>query len=142
MEATPAIEMALHVLYLVGIVLGCGAVVGFIAKKINIPDIVLFLLVGIVLGLEISGLINVSSGSALKQTILIFGAAYIIFDGGATVGLKVLKNVWISLVVIATIGVVITMIIMGYVAHWIFGIPVLVAMLLGAVIASTDPATL
>lgn len=97
---------------------------------------------GIILGPEITGLVSVSSGSALNQTILIFGAAYIIFDGGVTVELKVLKDVWISLVIIATIGVIITMIIVGYTAHWVFGIPILVAMLLGAVIASLDPATL
>ncbi len=142
MPTTPAIETALHVLYIVSIVLACGSVSGYIAQKIHIPDIVIFLLVGIVLGPEITGVLSVGSGSALNQTILIFGAAYIIFDGGVTVGLKVLKDVWISLVVIATIGVVATMIMVGYAAHWIFDIPLLVAMLLGAVIASTDPATL
>lgn len=142
MESTPAIEHALNVLYLIGVVLACGSVSGFIASKIRVPDIVLFLLVGILLGPEITGAINVTSGSALNQVILIFGAAYIIFDGGATVGLRVLKNVWISLVVIATVGVVVSMIVVGFAAHWIFGIPLVVAMLLGAVIASTDPATL
>lgn len=92
MPTSPAVETALHILYLVGIILGCGSVVGFIAQKINIPDIVLFLLAGILLGPEVGGLINVSSGSTLNQAILIFGAAYIIFDGGATVRLKVLKT--------------------------------------------------
>jgi cell volume regulation protein A len=132
----------MHVLYLVGIVLACGSISGFIASKIRVPDIVVFLLVGILLGPEITGAIDVGSGSALNQVILIFGAAYIIFDGGATVGLRVLKDVWISLVVIATGGVVATMVVVGFAAHWIFGIPLVVAMLLGAVIASTDPATL
>src|SRR5699024_3477040 len=114
----------------------------FIAKKIHVPDIVVFLVVGILLGPEIGGVLNVPASSALTQVIFIFGAAYIIFDGGVTVGLKVLKNVWISLVVIATIGVIITMIVVGYAAHWVFSIPLLGAMLLGAVICSTDPATL
>lgn len=142
MEASPAIQYALQVLYLVSIVLACGAVSGFIAKMIRVPDIVVFLLVGIVLGPAVSGVIGLPSDSALNQLILIFGAAYIIFDGGATVGLRVLKDVWISLVVIATIGVVITMLVVGYSAAWIFGIPLMVALLLGAIIASTDPATL
>jgi cell volume regulation protein A len=122
--------------------LACGSIAGFVAQKIRVPDIVLFLLVGILLGPEITGAINVTSGSVLNQIILIFGAAYIIFDSGATVGLRVLKNVWVSLVVIATIGVVVTMTIVGLAARWIFGIPLVVAMLLGTVIASTDPATL
>jgi cell volume regulation protein A len=142
MQETPAIQTAIHVLYVVGIILGCGSIAGFIAKKIRVPDIVIFLLAGILLGPEVGSVINVPAASALTQVIFIFGAAYIIFDGGVTVSLKVLKSVWISLVVIATIGVVITMIIVGYTSHWVFGIPLLGAMLLGAVIASTDPATL
>jgi cell volume regulation protein A len=136
------IEVAEQILFLVGVVLVCGSIAGFVAQKIRVPDIVLFLLIGILLGPEISGTINVSSGSALNQVILIFGAAYITFDGGATVALRVLKDVWISLVVIATIGLAITVIVVGFAAHWIFGMPLIVALLLGAVIGSTDPATL
>ncbi|HET7308258.1 MAG TPA: sodium:proton antiporter [Gammaproteobacteria bacterium] len=140
-QPTHAVETAEHVLFIIGLILACGSISGFIARKIRVPDIVLFLLVGIILGPEID-VIVVPTGSALNQIILIFGAAYIIFDGGATVALRVLKNVWISLVVIATVGVVVSMFIVGYAAHWIFGIPLMVALLLGAVIASTDPATL
>ncbi|HET7570449.1 MAG TPA: sodium:proton antiporter [Gammaproteobacteria bacterium] len=141
MQPTHAVETAEHVLFIIGLILACGSISGFIAHKIRVPDIVLFLLVGIILGPEID-VIVVPTGSALNQIILIFGAAYIIFDGGATVALRVLKNVWISLVVIATVGVVVSMFVVGYAAHWIFGIPLMVALLLGAVIASTDPATL
>jgi len=45
-------------------------------------------------------------------------------------------------VVISTVGVVITGLITGIAAHYILGIPVIVALLLGATVASTDPATL
>ncbi|MDP3482153.1 MAG: sodium:proton antiporter, partial [Sulfuricella sp.] len=70
------------------------------------------------------------------------GSSYILFDGGASIRLKVLKEVWITVVVIATIGVLITAAITGAAAYYIFGIPVIVALLLGATLASTDPATL
>lgn len=139
---TPAVQTAEHVLYIVGLILACGSVSGFIAHRIRVPDIVLFLLVGILLGPQVSGAIDVGAATALNQVILLFGAAYIVFDGGASVALRVLKEVWISLVVIATVGVVISAIIVGFTAEYIFGIPFIVALLLGAVIASTDPATL
>jgi cell volume regulation protein A len=54
----------------------------------------------------------------------------------------VLKRVWITIVVIATVGVVITAVITGIAAHYILGVPLIVALLLGATLASTDPATL
>jgi len=54
----------------------------------------------------------------------------------------VLKEVWITIVVIATIGVLVTAGITGLAAHYVLGIPLIVALLLGATLASTDPATL
>ena len=44
--------------------------------------------------------------------------------------------------VIATIGVLITAAITGFAAHVALGLPWIVALLLGAALASTDPATL
>lgn len=88
------------------------------------------------------GLIDIKADSALNQIILLFGASYILFDGGASLRLDVLKRVWITIVVIATIGVLITGAITGAAAHFVFGIPWIVALLMGAVLASTDPATL
>jgi cell volume regulation protein A len=73
---------------------------------------------------------------------VLFGASYILFDGGAALRLEVLKRVWITIVVIATVGVVLTAVITGLAAHYILGLPLVVALLLGTVIASTDPATL
>lgn len=112
------------------------------AQKIRIPDIVLFLLVGILLGHEATGAIDIPSDSALNQLILIFGSSYIIFDGGASLRLKVLQEVWITVVVLSTVGVLITVTIAGLAAAYVMKLPLIVALLLGATISSTDPATL
>src|SRR5258706_6898252 len=115
---------------------------GLLARRLAIPDVVVYLLVGMLLGPGVSGAIDIKADSALNQIILIFGACYILFDGGASVRVAVLKQVWITIVVIATVGVVITAAITAAAASWILGIPLAVAALLGAAIASTDPATL
>jgi cell volume regulation protein A len=94
------------------------------------------------LGPEAAGLVHIRADSTLNQLILIFGSCYILFDGGASLRLKVLKEVWITIVTISTLGVVITALITGYVAYLVLGVPLVVAMLLGATLASTDPATL
>ena len=94
------------------------------------------------LGPAVTGLINITAESALNQIILLFGACYILFDGGASTRLKILKEVWITLTTIATIGVLITAAITGMAAHYALGLPIPVALLLGATIASTDPATI
>ena len=125
-----------------GLILAVGTVAGLLAQKIRIPDVAVFLLAGIALGPQVLGLIDIKADSALNEIILLFGASYILFDGGATLRFGVLKQVWITIVVIATVGVLITAGIVGLAAHAILGIPLITAMLLGATLASTDPATL
>src|SRR6202043_3477150 len=93
-------------------------------------------------GPEGLGVIDIKADSALNQIILLFGASYILFDGGAALRLDVLKQVWITIVVIATIGVLITAGITGLATYYVFGVAPVVALLMGATIASTDPATL
>src|SRR4029077_5546187 len=102
----------------------------------------IFLVGGIALGPEMLGLIDIKADSALNQTILLFGASYILFDGGASLRFRILKQVWITIVVIATVGVVITAAVTALAAHYVLGIPLIVALLLGATLAATDPATL
>jgi cell volume regulation protein A len=141
-ESSAAIEIAKHTLFSGGLILAIGTVTGFVAQKIKVPDIALFLIVGMAIGPAVLGLINIKSDSALYQIILLFGASYILFDGGASLRFDVLKKVWITIVVLATIGVLITAAVTAFAAHAALGVPWIVAMLLGAAIASTDPATL
>lgn len=131
-----------HVLIMIGIVLGAGSVLGFVSRHLRLPDIVLFLIAGIILGPHVLGWIHIPASSALSWLILIFGASYILFDGGATLHLGVLSKLWISLLVVVTVGVVLTMFVTGWVAAWVLGIPASVGLLLGAAVAATDPATL
>jgi potassium/hydrogen antiporter len=141
-EPSSAIEIAKHTLMSGGIILAIGTVTGFVAQKIKVPDIALFLIVGMAIGPEVLGLVNIKSDSALYQIILLFGASYILFDGGASLRFDVLKKVWITIVTLATIGVLITMAVTAFAAHATLGVSWIVALLLGASIASTDPATL
>lgn len=137
-----SIEVAKHTLISGGSILAVGTLTGFIAQKIKVPDVALFLLVGMLIGPDLLDLIDIKATSALNQVILLFGASYILFDGGASLRLHVLKQVWITIVVIATVGVLITAFITGIAAYYVLGIPFIVALLLGATLASTDPATL
>ena len=142
LEASTSIEVAKHTLLSCGLILAIGTVAGFVAQKIRIPDVAVFLVTGIAIGPQALGLVDIPADSALNQIILLFGASYILFDGGASLRLEVLKRVWITIVVIATVGLLITTAITGVAAHYILGIPLITALLLASTLASTDPATL
>jgi cell volume regulation protein A len=142
LELPASIEIAKHALLSAGLILTIGVVAGLLAQKITIPDVAVFPIVGIIIGPQALGLINVKADSALYQTIMLFGASYILFDGGASLRFNVLKQVWITVLIIATLGVVITTAITGFAAYLILGGPLVAALLLGATLSSTDPATL
>jgi cell volume regulation protein A len=137
-----SIEIAKQTLLAGGIILAIGTVAGLFAQKGKIPDVALFPIVGMIIGPQALGLIDIKADSALNQIILLFGASYILFDGGASLRFNVLKQVWITIGVLATVGVMITAVITGIAAHFVLGTPLIVALLLGATLASTDPATL
>ncbi|KJC55732.1 pesticidal protein Cry5Ba [Bradyrhizobium sp. LTSPM299] len=137
-----SIEIARHTLLSCGLILAIGTLAAFVAQKIRIPDVAVFLVTGIAIGPHALGFVQIGADSALNQIILLFGASYILFDGGATLRLAVLKQVWITILVIATVGIMMTAAITGFAAHVILGIPLIVAFLLATTIASTDPATL
>ena len=140
--SSASIELAKHVLLVFGIILATGTGSAVLAQKLRVPDVAVFLLIGMLLGPGVSGAIDIKADSALNQLVLIFGSCYILFDGGASLRLKVLKEVWITIVILATVGVLITAAITGIAAYYLLGIPFIVALLLAATIASTDPATL
>jgi len=140
--STTSIEFAKHILLMFGIILAVGALSAVLAQKLKMPDVVVFLVIGTLLGPGMAGAIDIKADSALNQLLLIFGSCYILFDGGASLRLKVLKEVWITIVVLATAGVLITAFVTAVAAHYLLGVPVIVALLLASVIASTDPATL
>jgi len=142
MESSASLELAKHTLLLFGIILGVGTFSGLLARFAKVPDVVVFLLVGMLVGPSALGLVDIKADSTVNQLILIFGSSYILFDGGASIKLKVLKEVWITILIIATIGVLITAAITGAAAYYFLGVPFIVALLLGATLASTDPATL
>lgn len=141
MESSSIIA-AKHLLLVIGTILAAGSLSGITAQKLRIPDVAIFLLVGIFLGPELAGVLSVKADSTFNQLILVFGSCYILFDGGAGLKLRVLKEVWITILIISTVGVLISAAMTGIAAAMILGIPLMTALLLGASIASTDPATL
>jgi cell volume regulation protein A len=142
LEYSGSMDIAKHVLLACGVVLATGVLAGFAAQKLRVPDVAVFLVAGLLLGPAALGLVSIRADSALNQIILIFGSCYILFDGGASLRFNVLKTVWITITALATLGVLVTAAITAAAAHYALQLPWIVALLLGAAIASTDPATL
>lgn len=131
-----------ELLVLLGIIGGIGIIGGWLSHKIKIPDVVIYLLAGILFGPMFFNLVNVMSFPVANEIIISFGSAFILYEGGREVKLKVLGEVKLTVALLATVGVVISMLVVATGVYFIFALPFVLCLLLGAIIASTDPASL
>ncbi|HEV2320917.1 MAG TPA: sodium:proton antiporter [Gammaproteobacteria bacterium] len=133
---------AQHLLLLMAVLLATGVVCSWVARKLHLPDLVLYLLAGMLLGPHGAGFFTVPVDSTLEQLMLAFGASYILFEGGTGVRFEVFRQIWLTVTLIATLGVLISAAVVCVAAHYALSLPWLAALLLGAVVAATDPAAL
>jgi cell volume regulation protein A len=130
-----------HILFLIVFICGIGMISGKIAKVLNLPDVAAFLIAGMIVGQGLHW-IHEPSTSTTNQFILITGSALILFDGGRNIRLKGLAKVWITVSLLSVPGVLITCTAVAISVHYLFQLEWIYAFLLGAIISSTDPATL
>ena len=59
-----------------------GIVLGRLSEILKIPDVILYLIAGILVGPAVLNIIDMNSFSVANNYILTFGSAYILFEGG------------------------------------------------------------
>jgi len=114
----------------------------FVASLIRIPEILLLVTVGALFGPSALDVVDVPFDSLGAQLIFTLGVSLILFYGGLSLSLPILRKVWVSLAMLAVPGVVVTALIVGVTAHFVFDLPWDVSFLVGAVLSPTDPAIL
>ncbi|WP_245630176.1 cation:proton antiporter [Alicyclobacillus acidiphilus] len=124
------------------IVVGLGVVVSKLTERPRIPDVAAFLVLGIILGPSVLHIVHTSSQSSVNQFIIYLGATLILFDGGRSVRFDVLRQVYISISLLVTVGVVVSACIVGVGVHLLLHQSWIWSLLLASILASTDPATL
>ncbi len=73
------------------------------------------------------------------EIILILFLPALLFESGININIRQLRENLIPILLLAVIGVLIAAMITGYALHWVIGVPVLSALLFGALISATDP---
>ena len=100
------------------------------------------LLVGALLGPSVSGAIDVPLDTVGAQLLLSLGVSFVLFHGGLQLSTRVLSRTAVGLGLLAVPGVVVTALVAGSVAALVFDLPLTSGLLIGAVLAPTDPAIL
>jgi potassium/hydrogen antiporter len=113
-----------------------------LAVVLRTPEILVLLAMGAVFGPHALDVIEVPIDSLGAQLLFTLGVSLILFYGGLNLSVVVLKRVWVALGLLVVPGVVLTAVVTGLVAYLVFDLSFTGAVLLGAVLAPTDPAIL
>ena len=122
-----------------GVLLAVSVLFSRASRRFGIPVALLFLAIGMLAGSEGPGGIAFDDyGFAFRLGTV--ALVLILFDGGLNTPLAAVHSAIRPAAVLATVGVVATAAFAGVAAHLLFGFPWKEALLLGAIVSSTDAA--
>lgn len=122
-----------------GVLLALAIATTLVTRRARVPGLVLFLALGVAVGPEGLGIVRFVSLD-MAQTVGVVALALILFEGGLASGWKEIQPVIGVSISLATIGTLLTAVITGLLTAWILDFSTLQAMLIGAIVASTDGA--
>jgi potassium/hydrogen antiporter len=131
-----------HILRDFGLILGAGLISQLAATLLRIPEMIVLVAVGALIGPSVLAIASNPLSGAGAQLIFTLGVSLILFHGGVGISVRVLSQVGVGLGLLALPGVLITTLIVALVVAPVFGVTFPVALMVGAVLASTDPAIL
>ena len=124
-----------------GALLAVGIAAAKVADRVRVPGLLFFLGLGILVGSEGPGGVEFDNAE-LTRTLGTIGLVLILFEGGLSAGWREIRPVVVTAASLALIGTVITALIAGAAASWLFGLGTLESLIVGAAIAATDSAAI
>jgi potassium/hydrogen antiporter len=129
----------LYLAFLIGGLVLLASIVGTrVASRVGFPSLLLYLLIGVAVGEDGLGL--QFDNVELARNIGTAALAVILVEGGLTTRFTDIRKVLAPATALATIGVVISTVLTAIGAHLLLGIDWRLALLLGAIVSSTDAA--
>jgi potassium/hydrogen antiporter len=130
-----------ELLLIAGALLAAGLAAALLASRLRVPSLILFLGVGMAIGTDGTGWIDFDDYE-LARTVGVIALAVILFEGGLTSGLIEIRPVLGPAISLALVGTVVTAVLTGFAAAWLFDFDTLEGMLIGSIIATTDGAAI
>jgi potassium/hydrogen antiporter len=122
-----------------GVLLATGVAASLAAARIRLPALVVFLGIGMAVGTDGLGWIDFDDYE-LARSIGTVALVLILFEGGVATGLSQIRPVLRSAIVLAVGGTMVTAVVTGLAAAWLFDLSTKEGLLVGAILSATDGA--
>ncbi|MBT3941022.1 hypothetical protein HOD83_02875 [Candidatus Woesearchaeota archaeon] len=122
---------------LIGAVILLGVFLANISKKTGWPLSLILLIVGLVIG-PITGWLDAAAFSSAIQSFAIIALVIILFDVGYDLKISKIKKELFESTRLAFVGVFSTMVVVFLISKYLLGLDTYLALLFGALLASTD----
>lgn len=110
-----------------------------LSMKYGIPALLIFLAIGMIFGSDGLEVVHFDDYQ-LAQSLGIIALIYILFSGGLDTKWSKVRPIVVPGILLSTVGVLISSLVVGYLASFALGVSLLEGILLGAIISSTDAA--
>jgi potassium/hydrogen antiporter len=130
-----------QLILIAGLLLAAGLAGAKVADRVRVPGLLLFLGLGMLVGSEGIGGVEFTDAE-LTRTLGTIGLVLILFEGGLSAGWNEIRPVIGTAVSLASAGTVITALISGLAAIWLFDLDTLEGLIIGSAVAATDSAAI
>ena len=129
--------------FLIGLLIAASTI-AVLTKYLRMPYTVALVLGGLLLSLLRLPFLSPLQPSQrpnwlTPDVILILFLPALVFEGSVKLDVRDLLRDAAPLLVLANVGVFLATLVTGYLVHWVIGLPILIALLFGAIISATDP---
>jgi Na+:H+ antiporter len=136
MTANSAVEFLIWLLI-------AASVIAVLANRLRVPYTVALVLGGLALGSIrlpiVETLVQNHPDWLTPNIVLVIFLPALLFEGSLKLQVRQLRENALPILLLATAGVLAATLITGFAVHWLLGLPLLVALVFGAITAATDP---
>ncbi|MDQ0189350.1 potassium/proton antiporter [Alicyclobacillus cycloheptanicus] len=128
------------VLLLLSVILLAGVWAARVGSRLGLPVLIVFVAIGVLLGpggFHIASAVPLTWAHAIGYVALIL----ILFEGGLHTSIERIRGVWAPALSLATVGVLLSSLVMGALAYFLLRLPFYPSALLGVAVSSTDAAS-
>lgn len=122
-----------------------ASVIAVFSARLKIPYTVALVLGGLAIGSlhHLKAVESLTQGGQpnwlTPDIVLILFLPPLLFEASINLPIRELRESLVPILLLASVGVLAATLISGFAIHWVFGIPVMIALVFGSIISATDP---